>query len=91
LTSQTGTRASSSRSEVDTTRLHRRRREAWPVLGMVLLDGEVCISYSGTLVGSIGMPNYHCPTKPTRQLVIEWTAELSPQRQRQRRMTGHAD
>jgi hypothetical protein len=24
-----------------TTRLHRRRREAWPVLGMTLLDAEV--------------------------------------------------
>ncbi|MGH3504070.1 MAG: hypothetical protein ACRDQA_24710, partial [Nocardioidaceae bacterium] len=27
--------------EMDTTRLHRRRREAWPVLGMTLLDAEV--------------------------------------------------
>ena len=26
---------------MDTTRLHRRRREAWPVLGMTLLDAEV--------------------------------------------------
>jgi hypothetical protein len=25
---------------MDTTRLHRRRREAWPVLGMTLLDAE---------------------------------------------------
>ena len=25
---------------MNTTRLHRRRREAWPVLGMALLDGE---------------------------------------------------
>ena len=30
----------------------------------------------GSVLGAIGMQNNPCPTRPTRQLVIEWTAQL---------------
>ncbi len=36
----------------------------------------------GRVPRSIGMGNDPCPARPTRQLVIEWTAELRSQRQR---------
>lgn len=40
------------------------------------------LSRAGQILTGIGTQNNHCPNRPSRQMVIEWTAELQPRRHR---------
>lgn len=77
--SQTGIRANSLRSEMDTTRLHRRRREAWPVLEMTLLDAT---PNSAPLIPTASRRSFSCRPTALQKPMLRCRGWSSPRNTR---------